>query len=163
VDSSESKDTIDRKVASCLETIERIEASGIPMIRVFNKIDLLPEGEIERRWSELKRGNSVFVSALHGTNFDFLKEEIFRKLKNTVKASFTVPVTSEAMSFVSWLFNHTFIRDMKYVDGDIHISFEAIPRFAEKVRKLIREDFRGEFTMLKRADDHGNSSFKVGS
>jgi GTP-binding protein HflX len=146
MDVSEPINIIEKKLAVCLETIERIEASGIPMITVLNKIDLLPETEVHQKLEKLKEkaANPIPISALYKTNFDLLKQEVMKILKNYVRASITIPLTSEAMSFISWLFKRADVQTIKYTDNSAYAVFEAIPWFAEKVRSHV-EKFSGKF------------------
>ncbi|MEM2093372.1 MAG: GTPase HflX [Candidatus Bathyarchaeia archaeon] len=141
VDISESLNVVERKLSVCLETLDRINASCVPMITALNKIDLISEEELQGKIEKLKdkAPNPVPVSALYGTNIDGLKEELSRMLKNTVQVSFTMPVTSETMSFISWLYNRAEVHQVNY-DGDVaHVSFEAVPWFAEKIKNRVEE------------------------
>jgi len=146
VDISESINMIQKKLAVCLETIERIDASGVPIITALNKIDLLPETEIRQKLESLKGNapNPVPISALYKTNLDSLKHEILNTLKNYVRASITIPLTSENMSFISWLFKTADVQTIKYTDNSAHLVFEAIPWFAEKVKSRVEES-NGKF------------------
>jgi GTP-binding protein HflX len=147
VDISEPMSSIEKKLSCCLETINQIGASGIPTITVLNKIDLLSETELNQRNKSLKERapNLVPISALYKVNSDQLKREILKILKNYVQASFTIPLTSESMSFISWLFNRADVQKLNYADGVAHVVFEAIPWFAEKVEKRVEKEFNGKF------------------
>jgi GTP-binding protein HflX len=146
VDVSEPMDVIEKKLAVCLETIERIGASGIPIITALNKIDLLPEIEIQQKFENLKEKapNPMPVSALYRTNLDILKQETLKMLKNYIRASFNIPLTNETMSFISWLFKRADVQTIKYADNSAYLVFEAIPWFAEKVKSRV-EEFNGKF------------------
>ena len=146
VDVSEPMDVIEKKLAVCLETIERIGASGIPIITALNKIDLLPEIEIQQKIENLKQKapNPMSVSALYRTNLDLLKQETLKMLKNYIRASFNIPLTNETMSFISWLFKRADVQTIKYADNSAYLVFEAIPWFAEKVKSRV-EEFNGKF------------------
>jgi len=146
VDVSEPMDVIEKKLTVCLETIERIGASGIPIITALNKTDLLHETETHKKLESLKEKapNPVPTSALRGNNIDLLKQEIINKLKNYVRASFTVPLTNETMPFISWLFQRADVQTIKYTDNAAHMIFEAVPWFAEKVKNRV-EEFDGKF------------------
>jgi GTP-binding protein HflX len=146
VDAGEPMKMVEKKLAVCLETIERIGASGIPIITTLNKIDLLPETERHQKLESLKEKapNPVPISALFKTNLDLLKQEILKTLKSYVRASITIPVTSETMSFISWLFKRADVQTIRYTDNSAHLIFEAIPLFAEKVRNSV-EEFNGKF------------------
>ena len=147
VDISEPMTLIEKKLSCCLETIGQIGATGIPTITVLNKIDLLSETQLNQRLKSLKERapNLLPISALYKTNFDLLKQEILRTLKNYVQASFTIPLTNESMSFISWLFNSADVQELKYSDRFAHMVFEAIPWFVEKVRKRVEKEFNGKF------------------
>lgn len=141
VDVSESLATVEKKLSVCLETLERIEASGIPIITALNKIDLLSEGEVQEKIGKLegKAPKPVPISALYGLNLDRLKEEIAKTLQNYVQASFSLPLTSDVMSFLSWLFSRANVQEVKYADNMVYAVFEAVPWFAEKVKSLVEK------------------------
>ena len=146
VDASEPSDVIEKKLAVCLETIDRIEASGVPVITVLNKIDLMSETEIQQKLDSLreKAPNPVLVSALRKVNLDQLKREVLKILGNYVRASFTIPLSNETMSFISSLFKDADVKDVKYMENLAEIVFEASPSVAEKVRNHV-EKFNGKF------------------
>jgi GTP-binding protein HflX len=141
VDVSEPDEDIERKLSSCLDTIQKIGAARIPIVTALNKIDLLQESEIQRKAELLKdiAPNPVPISALHGTNTSLLKQEMMRRLERHVRASFSLPTTDESMSFISWLFGRADVRDVKYEDDNVNVVFESIPQFADKVRGRVEQ------------------------
>ncbi len=141
VDVSEPSTEIERKLSCCLDTIQKIGASGIPIVTAFNKIDLLSENEVQRKIEALNEitSNPVPVSALYKMNMDSLKQEITGHLKEYVQASFSLPITNESMSFLSWLFSRANIHNLKYESGNMNIVFEAVPLFADKVRGRVEQ------------------------
>ena len=146
VDISEPHEEIERKLACCLDTIQKIGAAGIPILTVLNKIDMLSKSEVQREVETLKDAapNLVPVSALYRTNMGLLKQEMANHLKDYVQASFSIPVTDESMSFLSWLFGRADIREVKYDDGNVSVVFESIPWFADRVRGRVKQ-FGGTF------------------
>jgi GTP-binding protein HflX len=149
VDVSEPMLLIEKKLTICLETIERIGASGVPIITVMNKMDLLPERETRLKFEYLreKAPNPMLISALYKTNIDLLKQQILSMLRNYVQASISLPATKETMPFISWIFKTADVRTIKYVEDSANIVFEASPAFAEKVRKRV-EEFNGKFEKI---------------
>jgi len=141
---------VEKKFSCCLETIERIGAFGIPIVTTMNKIDLLRGEEAQQRLESLKEkaNNLVPISALYGTNLDLLKQRILKILKNYIRASFSVPITNESMSFISWLFNRSDVKTIRYTKDSAHVVFEAIPWFAETVKNKVQE-FNGKFTKVQ--------------
>jgi GTP-binding protein HflX len=141
VDLSESEEDIKRKLTCSLNTIHNIEATGIPVITVLNKIDLLQKDEIERKTEYLGElaSNPIHISALYGINIPKLKEEITRHLEDFVQASFSLPITDETMSFISWLFGRSEVQNVKYEDETVKVVFKSIPWFAEKVMGRVEQ------------------------
>lgn len=141
VDVSEPHMEIERKLSCCFDTIQKIGASGIPIVTALNKVDLLSEDEVQHKIEALNEitPNSVPVSALYKTNMDSLKQEIIGHLKEYVKASFSLPITNESMSFLSWLFSRAHVHDLKYEGGNMNVIFEAAPLFADKVRGRVEQ------------------------
>lgn len=150
VDASEPMDIMEKKLSTCLETIERIGAAGIPTITVLNKIDLVSQKEIQHKVENL-RGRAatlVPISALYGTNIEQLTEEILKELKNYVRASFTIPVTNKTMAFMGWLFKNTDVQMADYTADSVHVIFEADPSSAEKVRSRVEKEFDGKMEKI---------------
>jgi GTP-binding protein HflX len=141
VDVSEPSDEIDRKLKVCLDTIQTIGATGIPIVTVFNKIDLVPDAELELKMSGLKEvaPNPVPVSALYGTNLVRLQGTINGYLKDYVRASFTIPLRSRHSSFISWLHSKANVLRLEYEGESVHVDFESVPWFADRVRERVME------------------------
>jgi len=146
VDISEPQEDVERKLSCCLETIEKIGASGIPTVTALNKIDLLTDTEIQNKIDTLENfaPRAVPVSAIRKTNVPLLKQEIMNHLANFTQASFSLPLSNESMSFLSWLFSHTDVHTVKYEGDVVNVVFESIPWFANKV-KLRVEQLGGAF------------------
>ena len=146
VDVGEPWGVIEKKLSCCLDTIRKIGAAGIPIVTALNKIDLLSEDEAESK-IDLVRGvvsDVVPVSALYGTNVDLLRRALAGRLGDCVRVSFSLPVTDESMSFLSWLFERAVVVGVRYEGESVGVVFEAVPWFADKVRGRV-EEFGGVF------------------
>ncbi len=139
VDASEPQEDIERKLQVCLDTIQTIGATGIPIITALNKIDLVQEWDLELKLSNLKglALNPVPVSALHGTNIPLLQREMMRHIRDYVKASFIIPLRSQHSSFMSWLHSRADVHSLRYEGDSVHVDFESVPWFADKVRERV--------------------------
>ena len=146
LDVSESRGEVEKKLSCCLDTIRKIGATGIPLVVALNKIDLLSESEIQSKTDVLEgmEADSVPISALYETDVDKLKQAIADHLKNYIEASFSVPITDESMSLLSWLFERAEVLHVTYKDESMNVVFEAIPWFADKVRGRV-EKLEGTF------------------
>lgn len=149
VDISEPIGMIEKKLKVCMETIERIGASGVPIITSLNKIDLISEDEARQKL-EVLRGqaqNPVLISALQKTNLGQLKQEILKILQNYVRLVFTVPATNETMPFISELYKNADVKSLEYSENMARVVLEASPSFAEKVRNRV-QGFNGKIEKL---------------
>ena len=141
LDISEPIETIERKNSICLETINRIGAAGIPLITALNKIDLLHEAELTEKLETLreKMKNPLLISALHHTNIELLKQGILTNLENYIQALFEVPLTTQTMPFISWIYARTEVQKVNFTDNSVQVVFEASPAFVENVKKRVGE------------------------
>ncbi len=146
VDVSEPEEDIERKLSCSLDTIQQIGATGIPVVTALNKIDLLEKDELEHKTERLKEQapNPVYISALNGTNIASLKQQITQYLESFVQASFSLPISDEAMSLVSELFDRAHVQDIKYEGDVVKVVFRSIPLFADKVKGQV-ERLEGVF------------------
>jgi GTP-binding protein HflX len=148
LDLSEPLRTIEKKNMICIETIEHIGASGIPLVTALNKIDLLSEEEAKKKLEALGQTvrNPVLISALLGTNLETLKREILKNFEDLVQATFTLPMTKENMPFLSWVYDKANVKQTSYQDNSVEIVFEANPDIAEGIRKRV-EELKGKFNL----------------
>ena len=146
LDMSEQIETIEKKNRICLETIGQIGASGIPIVTVLNKIDLLDQNEIEQKLEKLRGTikSPILTSAIKRTNLELLEKEILRNLENYVRTSFSIPLTKETMPFMSWVHEKADVQETKYSGECVEVIFEANPIFAERVRNRVKE-LHGKF------------------
>lgn len=146
VDASEPSDEIERKLRCCLDTLREIGALGMPVLTVFNKIDLLSEEELELKLRDLKKysSNLIPISALHKVNLDALKIRIARHLIRHVKSSVTIPINGDSLSFLSWIYDHANVTKVAYANSHLQVSLFAEPTIAEKIKHGV-ENLGGAF------------------
>ena len=150
-DISEPIEEIERKLNCSLDTIEKIGATGIPIVTALNKIDLISENEVQSKVTILHSlvPDAVPVSALHKTNMNLLRHEILNHIKTIfIQASFKVPVSDKSMSFLSWLFSHAEVQEVKYAGDSAEVVFQAVPWFADKVKRHV-EQLNGTFNTIQ--------------
>jgi len=141
VDISEPLEEIERKLFCCLDTIQTIGATGIPIVTALNKIDLLSKSELQRKLEALKdlTPHPVPISALHQWNLPQLKHAFLSYLEEYVQASLWIPWKNESMPFISWLHNRADVRGLKYEDNGVSLTFKSVPWFADKVRHKVEQ------------------------
>ncbi|MCW4009808.1 MAG: GTPase HflX [Candidatus Bathyarchaeota archaeon] len=141
LDINEPLNSVEKKITTCQETIERIGAAGVPIITALNKIDKLTDAEVEEKIEALKEKtrNPILISALKRKNLDVLRKEILKKLEGYIEASFTVPVKSETMQLMSWVYSKADVKKADYTENAVQVVFEADPEFVEKVKSRVEE------------------------
>ena len=146
LDLNEPVETIEKKNSVCLETIERLGASGIPTVTALNKIDLINEDERKQKIEILKDivKNPILLSAKCQTNLDALRKQILRILENYVQAQFSVPLTGQIMPFISWVHQKTHIQKENFTNDSVEVDFESNPSLAEQVKRKV-EELNGKF------------------
>jgi GTP-binding protein HflX len=149
LDLSESKEAIERKLYTCLDTIEKIGAAEVPIVTALNKIDLLPREEVDQKveWLKNEAPYVVPISALNKTNIDALKAELADFLEQYVQTSFTLPINHDSLSFLSWLFAHADVKKVDYEGDSVAVVFEAVPEFADQVKGRV-EKLNGTFNTV---------------
>jgi GTP-binding protein HflX len=147
LDINEPLELIERKMHVCQDTIDRLGAGGIPVITALNKIDRLTPENAQQKLDAIqsKIRNPLLISAKKKTNLDMLKTQIVRMLENYVQGSFTVPLTGEAMPFISWVHEKAEVKKEEFLGDCVQVDFEANPQIAEQIRKKV-EKFNGKFT-----------------
>jgi GTP-binding protein HflX len=146
LDLSEPMESIEKKYNVCLETIDRLGASGIPTITALNKIDLLTEEERNQKFEALKdkTKNPILLSAKCRINLDQLRKKILRILENYVQAQFSVPLNEKTMPFISWVHGKTDVHKENFTNDSVEVVFEATPELTEHVRRKV-EELNGRF------------------
>lgn len=133
VDVSEPVEDIREKLVTSHDTLyERNEA---PIVTVLNKVDKVPAEEVEEKKAALAAlaPDPVAVSGKEGLDVDELKQRIDTDLPPYDRERLVLPMSDEAMSLVSWIHDHAYVRDVDYAD-EVVVDFEARPSIVERVR-----------------------------
>ncbi|TET12388.1 MAG: GTPase HflX [Candidatus Thorarchaeota archaeon] len=145
VDASDSVEEMERKVEACLDTFNKIDVNGIPIITALNKIDLLDELEIEERRLALPDACSIVIeiSAQQHTNLTLLVETVKKELPLLHKYEILLPYGDDGMSTLSWLHEAGDIESEEYVDEHIEIVANLSNEVAQKLgRELPAKNLR---------------------
>ncbi len=148
VDFKEPLNVIEKKIGVCTDTIERLGASGIPMVTALNKIDRLCPEERDQKIEALKDKirNPILLSAKCQTNLDELRKFILHILENYQAAQFSIPITGDVMPFISWMHQKADIQHEEFTNTSVEIDFEANPTVMEQVKRKVK-DLNGQFQL----------------
>ncbi|MEM2876208.1 MAG: GTPase HflX [Candidatus Bathyarchaeia archaeon] len=139
LDFSEGVEEIRRKLSTCLNTIEKINASGIPIVTALNKIDLISRDELEYKMLQVEAPNPVPVSALKKINLAELERKILEFLPRTIKASVSLPDVEEAYPLISGIFEETNVLRYEFNGDEISVTFEGLPWVVNKMKSHVEE------------------------
>jgi GTP-binding protein HflX len=134
VDASEPVDEMREKLVTCHDTLyERNEA---PIVTVLNKSDAVDDEELAEKTAALSAlaPNPVVVSGLTGENVGELCDRIERELPPWREERLLLPMTDDAMSLVSWLYDHGHVETEEYEGEQVFLEFAAQPSVVEKAR-----------------------------
>lgn len=134
VDVTDPVEEIRDKVATCHDTLyARNEA---PIITVLNKIDAVSDDELATKREALAAlaPAPVPVSATEGTNMQQLIDRIHGELPARARERLVLPLSDGAMSVVSWIHDHAFVKEESYEGEQVILDFEATPSIVEQAR-----------------------------
>ncbi|WP_336022123.1 GTPase HflX [Halobellus salinisoli] len=134
VDASESTEEMREKLITCHDTLyERNEA---PIVTVLNKIDRVDDEELAEKRAALDAlaPNPVTVSGLTGENVAELTDRIEAELPEWREERLLLPLSDDAMSLVSWIYDHGNVEREEYTDEEVLVEFAARPAIVEKAR-----------------------------
>lgn len=136
VDVSESEEKIRNKIDCCLTTLEEIGANHTPTLIVFNKRDLISSEELEKKITSLQplTYDFITVSALKQENLDGLDRAVISHLQYYFDLQLTLPAGSDALSFLSWLYDKTTVLKVVTERGKLNVHLEVPPRFVGKIQ-----------------------------
>jgi GTP-binding protein HflX len=153
LDLSEPTGEIERKLSTCIQTIQEIGASSVPMVTALNKIDLISPADAEEKKRHLSRfvQKSVLVSSLKMTNIELLLSEIERNLESPVEAAFVLPPSGRVQRSLSLIREMATVLDIEYSNSQISGKLAAYPRIIPKIVAEIN-GAGGEITLDRQKD-----------
>lgn len=117
-----------------LETLEKLKASGKPMINVFNKIDRIEERTFLRRLVS-EWPNSVAISAVTGEGIEDLLRAITRQVQDLLGAVKALLPYTES-SLVQDCYDFGRVHVLEYREEGIYIEAELVQEMREKLRRF---------------------------
>jgi len=117
------------------QTLNELKCSDKPIIKVFNKVDLIDNNEL----SFILNGfaNSVIISAKRGININQLLEKILGISKEKHNSHILRISTSESKS-IALIYSTAKVTDIKYEDDYAEITFIADEAIKDKLEKKLK-------------------------
>ncbi|EMA53307.1 MULTISPECIES: HflX GTPase family protein [Halococcus] len=136
-DASDPPDELREKLRVSLDVLDAQDVPREAIVTALNKIDLLDAEEREERLAAAAdvAPSPLPISVQEGTNLDRLVGRIEDGLP-TERTTVAMANVDEAMSVVSWLYDHANVADVSYgAAGDrVTVAFAARPSVVERAR-----------------------------
>jgi GTP-binding protein HflX len=143
IDISEPLHTVEKKLETSLDTLNSIGANGVPILLVFNKIDLASANDVEEKIRKLSLPYEyVVISAKNGWNIKSLEEKASQMLRGFIRIKATIPLDLMLMKTIKEIYSKSKVINIEYNDDCVKVDVETTVELAEKLRKL---SGRGEF------------------
>ena len=132
IDGTDDTEAIREKTGTSLGVLRGHRDDKI--VPIMNKADIASALEEKAQLvASITDAEPVVMSALTDDNFDALAARLGGKLQAHEQASISVPNSEEAMSLVSWIYDHADVDDITY-DEEVTVEFNARPEVVEQAR-----------------------------
>jgi GTP-binding protein HflX len=132
--------TVDQALPECIkavkEVLSELDALNIPMITVFNKVDLLEAGQV--KYIERVYPDALLISALTGEGTGVLSGAIGKLLSGLLRVTLLVPAAKGDV--LSSLYRDGFVTHKEVEDECILVTANLPPEKLERYRPYIRKD-----------------------
>ena len=134
-----SHSDLDEHIAVVDETLKSLDIKDKPVIMVFNKTDLVLNGD-KHIFEELKSrfGHSVFISASKGVGITALKAEIEKVIAESSR-EMTVEVPLGHYEIASRLHELADVKERKFGDHSVIMTLSVHSRNLERVERLLAQ------------------------
>ncbi|WP_254534540.1 GTPase [Halomarina litorea] len=134
VDASDPVDRVEEKVATAVDHL----GEAARMLPVLNKVDRVGEDHLDAVHETVGEAgldrDPVACSATEGTGVGTLSARVRECLPERT-TTLDVPNCGEAMSFVSWAYDHADVRDVTYRDGTVTVALAGRPAVVERAER----------------------------
>lgn len=125
-----SNDGYEKQMAVTLDTLKEIGADQIPMLYVYNKIDMAKDK------NPIDRPDAVMISAKDKLGLDYLVDKIKAHLFNDY-IQCQVDIPHEDGKLIAYLNEHTAIMETEYLEFSTRLNIECSPTDFKKIENYI--------------------------
>lgn len=126
-----SYENYEEHMETTLKTLQGINASDIPMLYVYNKIDKCEDIE------SLEKEDSIFISAKNDEDIQKLCSKIQSMIyKDVIETTFLFPY--DKTNIVSYFMSSSNVLSQEYLDEGIRLKVDALKKDREKYREYIK-------------------------
>jgi len=134
-DGADPIDEFEAKLDVSLSVLEEQDVARDDTVVAVNKIDRQSTADVSRRrrLAAERVGSVVTISASEGSNCDRLVDAIADRLPSR-RETITLPNGDEAMSLVSWLYDHVTVESVEYAGETVEVTIDGRPTSIAKAR-----------------------------
>lgn len=118
------------------ETLKEIGAESLPVVMVFNKVDLLEPGDETLAELRERYPNSVAISAARGLHIQALRGKLVELVENTY-IDRTVQVPIARYNYLTKVYDYADVLDKKFNGEVAYISLRFSPKMADHVEHIL--------------------------
>ncbi|MFQ5584090.1 MAG: GTPase HflX [Calditrichia bacterium] len=135
-----SHPVFEEQVKTVLQVLKDINVNGIPIIPVFNKIDLIKDktqlGVIKKQYPD-----AVFISAVRHIQTNTLKNTITKFIeKYYVNGILEIPI--EAQDVINYVYSAAIVTGQTYNDNHVTLTFKCATPVRNKIIRTVQSKIR---------------------
>lgn len=142
-----SSDYFEDQIKVVEETLSELESMNKPVVKVFNKVDLLSKEKMNDiiNHLKLKYPGSVFISASKGINLNKLNDKIVQIIDEQLsEIEIKIPVENDSYKIINQIHKSVEVIETKYYSKSIKLKIRANKSNLEKISKSISNFKRSE-------------------
>jgi len=138
VDISEPVDVIREKLNTCLNVLDEVGVKNVPVLIVFNKVDVCPDFTHKIEQINLDM-DYVVVSGATGYNLQSLHREAARLMGGYVHLKAMLTNEGPTLKLLAEIKDVCNVLKIEFNGGTVEVDCEAPVQFAEKIRNMASE------------------------
>jgi len=138
LDSSDQLYEFTRKLDTCISTLNSIGVFRNAIVPVLNKVEMA--GELKPHREEVERllgTKPIEISAKTGEGIPKLMDLIATRLPKYESFRLRIPATNNIGSLVSWAFEETDVKTIKYSETIVEMDIQMLPSYLPKFKQLM--------------------------
>jgi GTP-binding protein HflX len=128
--------SVNEQIRVVEETLKDIEAENIPVLMVFNKVDLLEPGDETLHDLQRRYPNSVSISAARGLGIQALRSKLVDLVEQTY-VDRTVQVPIARYSFLSKIYEYADVLEKKFDEEYAYVRLRFSPKVRDHIEHIL--------------------------
>lgn len=127
---------VEEHIAVVDETLKQIDAANVPVIIVFNKIDLMQPGDERLRDLVFRHPNAVLISAARGLGLQSLKDALVEAVEATlVEVDVRAPIGN--FNRLAKIYEYADVLDRRFDEEHVYATIRFSPKMRDHVEHVL--------------------------